>query len=132
MKSDLTPSEVRPTSRCDGPDRVRSRNGLPTINRRCSTKIGLHVALGNQPALDLSVHRHDAITHQASLYQRPSVHLVETLQTGEERNQSTRPDEILPQSKLCARSHAPPSQQTSRRRPGHQRRWAPERPADHR
>jgi hypothetical protein len=29
----------------------------------------------------------------------PYVHLVKTLQTGEERNQSTRPDEILPQSR---------------------------------
>ena len=37
MKSGLTPSEMRLVSRRDKPDRVRPRNGLPTINRRCST-----------------------------------------------------------------------------------------------
>ena len=39
--------------------------------------------------------RGEKILHDAS----PNVHLVKTLQTGEERNQSTRPDEILPQSR---------------------------------
>ena len=39
MKSGLTPSEMRLNSRRDKPDRVRPRNGLPTINRRCSTRV---------------------------------------------------------------------------------------------
>jgi ribosomal protein S18 acetylase RimI-like enzyme len=47
-------------------------------------KIALHVAQGNQPALDLYAHLYFEVTRQTVLYQRPYVRMVKTLESGEQ------------------------------------------------
>lgn len=42
-------------------------------------KIALHVAQGNQEALDLYAHLHYIVTQQTVLYQRPYIRMVKTL-----------------------------------------------------
>lgn len=49
-------------------------------------KIALHVAQGNQEALDLYTHLHYIVTQQTILYQRPYVRMVKTLEHGKEGN----------------------------------------------
>jgi ribosomal protein S18 acetylase RimI-like enzyme len=44
-------------------------------------KIALHVAQGNQPALDLYTHLHYVVTQQTFLYQRSHVRMVKTLES---------------------------------------------------
>jgi ribosomal protein S18 acetylase RimI-like enzyme len=44
------------------------------------TKIALHVAEGNKPALDLYAQLHYVVTQQTFLYQRPHVRMVKTLE----------------------------------------------------
>jgi ribosomal protein S18 acetylase RimI-like enzyme len=43
------------------------------------TKVALHVAQGNKPALDLYARLHYVVTRQTSLYQLPHVHMVKAL-----------------------------------------------------
>lgn len=45
-------------------------------------KVALHVAQGNARAIDLYTHQHYVVTHQTTLYQRPYVHMVKTLDSG--------------------------------------------------
>ncbi len=45
-------------------------------------KISMHVAQGNQQALDLYAHLHYVVTQQTLLYQRPYVRMVKTLENG--------------------------------------------------
>jgi ribosomal protein S18 acetylase RimI-like enzyme len=52
-------------------------------------KIALHVAQGNKPALDLYAQLHYVVTQQTSLYQRPHVRMVKTLENGERANDGT-------------------------------------------
>ena len=52
-------------------------------------KIALHVAQGNQQALDLYAHLHYVVTQQTVLYQRPHVRMVKTLANGEQGNDGT-------------------------------------------
>ncbi len=47
------------------------------------SKIALHVAQGNKVALDLYTHLYYVVTQQTSLYQRPFVRMVKTLENGE-------------------------------------------------
>ena len=45
--------------------------------------VALHVAPGNKRAVDLYTHQHYVVTHQTTLYQRPYVHMVKTLEIEE-------------------------------------------------
>jgi ribosomal protein S18 acetylase RimI-like enzyme len=47
------------------------------------SKIALHVAQGNQQALDLYRHLHYVVTQETFLYHRPYVRMVKTLESGE-------------------------------------------------
>jgi ribosomal protein S18 acetylase RimI-like enzyme len=49
-------------------------------------KIALHVAEGNKPALDLYAQLHYVVTQQTSLYQRPHVRMVKTLENREQED----------------------------------------------
>ncbi|MGZ3598793.1 MAG: GNAT family N-acetyltransferase [Ktedonobacterales bacterium] len=53
-------------------------------------KIGLHVAQGNKPALDLYTRLHYVVTQQTFLYQRPYVRMVKILDNGESGNDGTQ------------------------------------------
>ena len=52
-------------------------------------KIALHVAQGNQQALDLYAHLHYVVTQQTFLYQRPHVRMVKILENWEQGNDGT-------------------------------------------
>jgi ribosomal protein S18 acetylase RimI-like enzyme len=52
-------------------------------------KIALHVAQGNKPALDLYAQLHYVVTQQTSLYQRPHVRMVKTLENREQGDDGT-------------------------------------------
>jgi ribosomal protein S18 acetylase RimI-like enzyme len=69
------------------------RKGIGTSLLQCAeqqarqhhyTKIALHVAQGNKPALDLYVQLHYVVTQQTFLYQRPHVRMVKTLENQEQ------------------------------------------------
>ncbi len=47
-------------------------------------KIALHVAQGNKPAVDLYTQLHYVVTQQTSLYQRPYLRMVKSLENGEQ------------------------------------------------
>jgi ribosomal protein S18 acetylase RimI-like enzyme len=47
------------------------------------SKIALHVAQGNKPALDLYAQLHYVVTRQTLLYQRPFVRMVKILETAD-------------------------------------------------
>jgi len=53
-------------------------------------KITLHVAQGNEEALELYAHLHYVVTQQTYLYQRPHVRMVKTLENGEQGNDGTQ------------------------------------------
>ncbi len=52
-------------------------------------KIALHVAQGNQQALDLYAHLHYVVTQQTVLYHHPYVRMVKTLENWEQGNDGT-------------------------------------------
>jgi ribosomal protein S18 acetylase RimI-like enzyme len=52
-------------------------------------KIALHVAQGNNQALDLYTHLHYVVTQQTFLYQRPYIRMVKTLENLEQGNDGT-------------------------------------------
>jgi ribosomal protein S18 acetylase RimI-like enzyme len=69
------------------------RKGIGTSLLQCAeqqarqhhyTKIALHVAQGNKPALDLYAQQHYVVTQQTFLYQRPHVRMVKTLENQEQ------------------------------------------------
>ncbi len=52
-------------------------------------KIALHVAQGNNEAVELYAHMHYVVTRQTFLYQRSHVRMVKTLENGEQGNAGT-------------------------------------------